>query len=136
MDKLLSAALAARKLAYAPYSHFAVGAAVETESGAVYAGCNIENASFGLANCAERTAIFKAVSSGERRLIRLAVVADSPLPASPCGACRQVMTEFGIRSILMANLQGAVREVTMQELLPFAFDKSDMPGDDTDEQRR
>ncbi|HMM20209.1 MAG TPA: cytidine deaminase [Selenomonadales bacterium] len=131
MEELLRAAAAAREKAYAPYSRFKVGAAVETAGGRLYTGCNVENASFGLTNCAERTAIFKAVSEGEREFLRLAVIADSPEPASPCGACRQVLAEFGIKTVIMCNTKGERREATLRELLPFAFDKTDLPGDDS-----
>ncbi|MDR3592416.1 MAG: cytidine deaminase [Negativicutes bacterium] len=130
MDELIYAATAARSSAYAPYSHFAVGAAVLTASGKIYSGCNVENASYGLTNCAERTAIFKAVSEGERVLTTLAVVADSPHPASPCGACRQVMAEFGISRVIMCNVSGEQQVVSLAELLPFAFTKTELPGDD------
>ncbi|MDF2571323.1 MAG: cdd [Sporomusa sp.] len=125
MEELINAALKARKLAYVPYSGFKVGAAVQGKSGQIYTGCNIENASYGLSNCAERTAIFKAVSEGEKSLIAIAVVADTPGPVSPCGACRQVMAEFGIDQIVLVNLKGEQQKVTMAELLPFSFVKED-----------
>lgn len=129
MEELVKAAISAREQAYVPYSGFKVGAAVQGLSGLIYSGCNIENASYGLSNCAERTAIFKAVSEGEQELIAIAVVADTPGPVSPCGACRQVMAEFGIRKILLANLNGKQRTVTMEELLPFSFAKGDIRKD-------
>ncbi len=129
MEELILAALAARESAYAPYSRFAVGAAVRGGSGRIYSGSNIENASYGLTICAERVAIFKAVSEGEKRLAALAVTADTPLPASPCGACRQVMAEFGINEVVMCNTKGERRTVTLAELLPYAFDKADLPGE-------
>ena len=125
MDELVKIALSAREQAYVPYSGFKVGAAVQGKSGRIYSGCNIENASYGLSNCAERTAIFKAVSEGEQELIAIAVVADTPGPVSPCGACRQVMAEFGIREIMLTNLRGERRAVTIEELLPFSFAKGD-----------
>lgn len=131
MNELIRAARAALANAYAPYSHFRVGAAVLGVSGKIYAGCNVENASYGLTVCAERTAIFKAVSEGEDRLTYLAVIADTPNPASPCGACRQVMAEFGIDKVLMCNTKGQQRIVSLAELLPDAFDSTDLPGDDT-----
>lgn len=115
-----------RENAYTPYSHFKVGAAVLTASGKVYGGCNIENSSYGLTNCAERTAIFKAVSEGEREFAALAVIADTDGPCSPCGACRQVIADFRIPRIIMANLKGDVKIMTLGELLPFAFSDSDM----------
>lgn len=125
MRKLIEAAVNAREKAYVPYSKFKVGAAVLGKSGKIYTGCNIENASYGLSNCAERTAIFKAISEGEKELSTIAVVADTPGPVSPCGACRQVMTEFGIDQILLANLKGDQKVVNMHELLPFSFVKGD-----------
>lgn len=131
MDELVVAAAAARDRAYAPYSRFAVGAAVRGASGRVYGGCNIENASYGLTMCAERVAVFAAVAAGEQRLDALAVVADTPQPASPCGACRQVMAEFGINLVTMCNTKGDRLTVTLAELLPYAFAKTDLPGDET-----
>ncbi|HWQ62162.1 MAG TPA: cytidine deaminase [Negativicutes bacterium] len=129
MDELIKAAVAARAGAYAPYSRFAVGAAVQGAGGRIYSGCNIENASYGLTVCAERVAIFKAVSDGEKRLVTLAVAADTATPASPCGACRQVMAEFGINKVVMCNTKGERLTVTLDELLPYAFDKADLPED-------
>ncbi len=129
MEELISAALIARGSAYAPYSRFAVGAAVRGGSGRIYGGSNIENASYGLTMCAERVAIFKAVSEGEKEIAALAVAADTPSPASPCGACRQVMAEFGINEVVMCNTKGERRTVTLAELLPYAFDKADLPGE-------
>ncbi len=98
-------------------------------SGRIYGGSNIENASYGLTMCAERVAIFKAVSEGEKEIAALAVAADTPSPASPCGACRQVMAEFGINEVVMCNTKGERRTVTLAELLPYAFDKADLPGE-------
>lgn len=122
MDKeLLAAALAARKNAYAPYSKFAVGAAVRTADGKIFTGCNVENASYGLSCCAERCAIFAAVGAGERKFTVLCVVADTKEPVSPCGACRQVMTEFKIPEIILANTNGDVKIYTPEELLPYGF---------------
>ena len=115
-----------RENAYVLYSKFKVGAAVVTEGGKVYGGCNIENSSYPVTNCAERTAIFKAVSEGEMALAALAVVADTDGPCAPCGACRQVIAEFRIPKIIMANMKGAVRTVTLEELLPFAFSGDDL----------
>ena len=122
MDKeLLEAALAARERAYAPYSKFLVGAAVRAESGKIYTGCNIENASYGLTVCAERNALFSAVGAGERKFTALCVVGDTEEPISPCGACRQVMAEFKVPCIILANLKGDVKEYTLGELLPLGF---------------
>ena len=115
-----------REHAYVPYSKFKVGAVVVTETGKVYGGCNIENSSYPLTNCAERTAIFKAVSEGETTLTALAVVADTEGPCAPCGACRQVIAEFHIPKVIMANMKGAVKTVTLGELLPFAFSSEDL----------
>ncbi|MBQ5759605.1 MAG: cytidine deaminase [Schwartzia sp.] len=125
-NELIEIAQQYRENAYTPYSHFKVGAAVLTASGKVYGGCNIENSSYGLTNCAERTAIFKAVSEGEREFAALAVIADTDGPCSPCGACRQVIADFRIPRIIMANLKGDVKTMTLGELLPFAFSDSDM----------
>jgi cytidine deaminase len=130
LDELIQAAKTAMTNAYAPYSHFAVGAAVLAASGKIYSGSNVENASYGLTNCAERTAIFKAVSEGERVFTTLAVIADSLHPASPCGACRQVMAEFGVSQVIMCNLKGEKQMASLAKLLPSAFTKTDLPGDD------
>jgi cytidine deaminase len=127
-EKIKKLALAARANAYAPYSCFAVGAAVETETGKFFSGCNVENSSFGLTNCAERSAVFNAVSAGERALRRLAVVADTPLPVAPCGACRQVMCEFGIKEVVMFNTAGETKVVQLAELLPYAFGLDQVKG--------
>ncbi len=124
--ELIEAASKYRENSYSPYSHFKVGAAVLTKDGKVYGGCNIENSSYGLTNCAERTAIFKAVSEGEREFAALAVIADTDGSCSPCGACRQVIADFRIPRIIMANLRGEVKVVTLSELLPFAFSDSDL----------
>nr|WP_320145916.1 cytidine deaminase [uncultured Anaeromusa sp.] len=120
---VLEAALAVRNRAYAPYSHFAVGAAVQAKSGAIYSGCNVENVSYGLTICAERTALFQAIAAGEREFSFLVVVADTPQPVAPCGACRQVMAEFGVDTIVLANLAGDVCVYRLEELLPAAFRK-------------
>ena len=123
---LIKAAKAAREFSYSPYSKFKVGAAVLTKNGKIYSGCNIENASYGITNCAERTAIFKAVSEGERELEALAVIADTDGPTAPCGACRQVIAEFKINKIIMANLNGDTKIVTLQEILPYSFSDKDL----------
>lgn len=124
--ELMKMARKARQNAYAPYSHFAVGAALLAESGKVYTGCNIENASYGLTCCAERNAIFAAVGAGERRFKMLAVAADSPKPVAPCGACRQVIAEFGIPLVVMGNLKEATKTMTAEELLPYGFGQESM----------
>ena len=124
--ELLKLATSYRQKAYIPYSHFAVGAAVLTAQGNYYGGCNIENASYGATNCAERTAIFKAVSEGEQDIVALAVIADTAEPVTPCGICRQVIAEFAIPVIVMGNLQGATQTVDWKQLLPGAFLAKDM----------
>ena len=123
---LLDNALRARQTAYAPYSGYLVGAAIQTSDGRIWGGCNVENASYGLSNCAERTAVFAAVAGGATRpIVAVAVVTDDG--GTPCGACRQVLAEFAPRDgsplvILLANSAGEiVRETTLGELLPFAF---------------
>ena len=120
-QELLNAAISARERAYAPYSKFLVGAAVMAKSGKIYTGCNIENASYGLTVCAERNALFSAVGAGEREFTALCVVGDTEAPISPCGACRQVMAEFKVPRIILANLKGDVKEYTLEELLPYGF---------------
>lgn len=127
-EQLIKAANEGRNHAYASYSNFLVGAAVLADDGQIYHGCNIENASYGLSNCAERTAIFKAVSAGNRKIKAMAIVADTVGPVAPCGACRQVMSEFCDQDtkIYLTNLHGDIAEWTMAELLPGAFNGSDM----------
>lgn len=121
-ESLLALARAARARAYAPYSNFAVGAALLTEEGAVFTGSNLENASFGLTVCAERVAIWSAVHAGCRRFRRIAVAADCSPPPAPCGACRQVMWEYAREiTVVAGNLQGEVIERSLAELLPEAF---------------
>ena len=122
MDKkLLAAALAARENAYAPYSKFKVGSAVETADGHIFTGCNVENASYGLTCCAERNAVFAAIGSGARSFKALCVVADTEEPVAPCGACRQVLAEFPFEKILLANCKGLTKVMTVAELLPYSF---------------
>ena len=118
---LIESARQVREKAYAPYSHFKVGAAVRTKSGRVFTGCNVENLSFGLTICAERVAVGAAVAAGERDFEALAVVADSKEPVTPCGACRQVLAEFSTTlPVCSANLEGAIYESSIAELLPRA----------------
>ena len=127
MDPLLAAAIAAREHAYAKYSNFRVGAAVELEDGRIVTGCNVENASYGLTICAERVAIFKAISDGAkpRTFRRVAVCADTERLTPPCGACRQILWEFcGDVPVILTNLHGVTREFTVGRLIPEAFDDS------------
>lgn len=125
-EELIKAAREARERAYAPYSGFKVGAAVLGASGKMYGGCNVENASYGLTQCAERTAICSAVAAGERALEAIAILADTPDATAPCGACRQVIAEFRIPRVILANLAGRRRAVTLEALLPGAFSPQDM----------
>jgi len=125
MNTLIEAAKAARERAHAPFSHFKVGAAIEDEHGHIYTGCNIENASYGLTLCAERVAIFKAISEGAGKLLRIAIVADTPSPTPPCGACRQILWEFmGDVDVTLVNLADQQETVKMSVILPRAFDAS------------
>lgn len=127
-QQLIEEAKKAREKAYAPYSKFKVGAAVLTADGKVYHGCNIENAAYSLCNCAERTALFSAYGHGDRQFTMLAVVADTEGPVAPCGACRQVISELCSQDmkVVMTNLQGNIKEVTVEELLPGAFTSEDL----------
>lgn len=128
IKELVKLSIEAREKAYVPYSNFKVGAAVEMEDGSVYTGCNIENASYGAANCAERTAIFKAASEGHRVIKKIAVVGDMSAFTSPCGICRQVIAEFAsddIEIIIVKN-QDEYQVKTLEEILPGAFRKSDL----------
>jgi cytidine deaminase len=122
---LLDLARAARELAYAPYSHFHVGAALQTRDGRPFPGCNVENAAYGLCNCAERTALFSAIAAGYKPgdFSAMAVVADTPEPVTPCGACRQVLAELCGPSmpVLLGNMAGATRLTTVEALLPDGF---------------
>jgi cytidine deaminase len=115
---LIEQAIAARQRAYAPYSNFQVGAALLAKDGRVFTGCNVENLSYGLTICAERNAVFAAMAAGVREFTAIAIVADTREPISPCGACRQVMAEFGDFKVLSATLGGKVFESTVSELLP------------------
>ncbi len=125
--QLESAARRAAKASYSPYSKFRVGAAVLTGSGRIYAGTNVENASYGLCNCAERTAIFTAAAAGERVVKAVAVYTPTPQPTAPCGACRQVINEFGPDALVISVCQGSSRlETTLDQLLPSAFGPSDL----------
>lgn len=122
-EKLIEAAVKVRENAHAPYSNFKVGAAVETKNGKIFTGCNVENASYGLTICAERVAIFKAISEGETEFTQIAVVADTSELTPPCGACRQIIWEFcGDIPVIFSNLEGVTETLQMKELLPRAFD--------------
>jgi cytidine deaminase len=122
---LIAAATAAREHAHAPYSKFRVGAALRAISGRIFTGCNIENATLGLTICAERLAVFKALSEGERGFNAVAVVAQTDVPTPPCGACRQILWEFcGDAEVVLANLKGQVTLHRMSLLFPEAFDRS------------
>jgi len=121
--ELIDAAADVRKRAYAPYSNFKVGAAVETEDGAIYTGCNVESASYGLTVCAERVAIWKGISRGVTKFGRIAVVVDTEELTPPCGVCRQIIWEFcGDVPVILANLHGKTETIMMSDLLPRAFD--------------
>lgn len=124
-DFLLTAALAAREHAFAPFSKFKVGAAVEDESGHIHSGCNVESATYGLTVCAERIAIFKAISEGARQFRRVAVAADTDLLTPPCGACRQILWEFcGDIEIALVNPRGKIETYRLKDLFPKPFDVS------------
>ena len=123
-EALVAAARKAREHAVADFSHFKVGAALETDSGEIITGCNMENATYGLTICAERVAIFKALSEGKRTFTRIAVVADTSAPTPPCGACRQIIWEFcGDVEVLIADLTEVKATMRMTDLLPLPFDR-------------
>jgi cytidine deaminase len=125
MNKLMEAALAARANAHAPFSNFKVGAAIEDETGRIFTGCNVENATYGLTICAERVAVFKALSEGARKFTRIAVAADTGVLTPPCGACRQILWEFcGDAELTLVNLQGKTETFRLKELFPRPFDAS------------
>jgi len=125
MDPLISAAIHARENAHAPFSKFKVGAAVEDDTGRLHTGCNVENATYGLTVCAERIAVFKAISEGARRFKRVAVAADTEALTPPCGACRQILWEFcGDIEVVLVNLNGKSETVRLGALLPMPFDAS------------
>lgn len=128
MNQLIEEAKIAMEKAYVPYSKFKVGAALVTDEGKIYHGCNIENAAYSMTNCAERTALFKAYSEGDRKFSLLVVVADTDRPVSPCGACRQVISELCPQDmkVVLTNLKGDIKELTVEELLPGAFSSEDL----------
>lgn len=122
---LIETALAARANAHAPFSHFQVGAALEGDDGRVFTGCNIENATYGLTVCAERVAVWKAISEGVRKFQRIAVAADTDILTPPCGACRQILWEFcGDMEVTLVNLRGKMETLRLKELFPRPFDAS------------
>jgi cytidine deaminase len=122
-EELIEAAKSVRENAYAPFSEFRVGAALETDDGEIIAGCNVESASYGLTVCAERVAIWKAISQGKRKIKHIAVVADTEELTPPCGVCRQIIWEFGGDiPVILANLKGKTEVLQMKDLLPRAFD--------------
>ena len=118
-DELIAAAWKVREMAYAPYSNFRVGAALLAGDGRIFPGCNVENISYGLTNCAERVAMGAAIAAGARSFEKVVVVADTAKPISPCGACRQVLAEFGVKTVILANRTERV-EFSLEELLPRA----------------
>lgn len=125
MNTLTESALEARKNSHAPFSHFLVGAALEAEDGRVFTGCNVENATYGLTVCAERVAVFKAISEGARKFRRIAVAADTDVLTPPCGACRQILWEFcGDVEVTLTNLHGKTEKLRMKDLFPRPFDAS------------
>ncbi|WP_282154784.1 cytidine deaminase [Cytobacillus gottheilii] len=128
ITQLIEEAKVAREKAYVPYSKFKVGAALLTDEGTVIHGCNIENAAYSMTNCAERTALFKAYSDGITKFKAIAVVADTGGPVAPCGACRQVISELCSKDtkIILTNLNGAIKELSVEELLPGAFSPEDL----------
>lgn len=130
IQKLYDAAVKVRLNSYSPYSKFKVGAALLLNDGNIIVGTNVENASYGLANCAERNALFSSISLGYKKndIIALLVVADTDAPCSPCGACRQVITELMNKdaNVILTNLKNDIKELTVKELLPFSFSKDDL----------
>ena len=125
-EELVEMAMDARRLAYAPYSKFKVGAALLGSNGVIYMGCNVENASYPATNCAERTAMFQAVANGAKEFHRMVICADTPEPIAPCGACRQVMVELAPQmEVLLINQEGKQIFTTVEKLMPYSF--SDFP---------
>ncbi len=125
MDHLIDAAREVRERAHAPFSGFKVGAAIEDENGRVFTGCNVENATYGLSVCAERSAVLKAISEGAGKLKRIAVIADTDVLTPPCGACRQILWEFcGDAELILANLDGKQEALSMKQIFPRPFDAS------------
>ncbi|KRM79313.1 hypothetical protein FC84_GL001487 [Lapidilactobacillus dextrinicus DSM 20335] len=129
MNELIEQAQQARRQAYVPYSHFAVGAAVLTDDGKIFQGCNIENGSYGMTICAERVAMFNAVLAGYHHFKTIAVTGDTHGAVSPCGACRQVMTEFmhADDQVILTNLNNDIKKFTVDQILPYSFSLKDDP---------
>ncbi|MDP4162200.1 MAG: cytidine deaminase [Bacillota bacterium] len=128
MKQLMNEAIKAREFAYTPYSKFKVGAALLSKDGKVFHGCNIENAAYGMCNCAERTALFNAVSQGVTEFSTMVVVADTGRPVPPCGACRQVISELCApeMEVVLTNLKGDIQKLKVEDLLPGAFSPKDL----------
>lgn len=130
LNNLINEAIKARENAYTPYSNFKVGAAILLKNGIYIKGCNVENASYGLCNCAERTALFKMISDGYNKddVVAMAIVGDTKNPISPCGACRQVMNEllYTNTPVILANLKKDIKEMKVADLLPYSFDEGDL----------
>ena len=127
-EELLARARAVQANAWARYSGFRVGAAVETDDGSVHVGCNVENASYPMTICAERAAVAAAIAAGHRRIVRVAIATDADAPVAPCGACRQVLAEFGPEMTVLSEAGGRTGEWTLDELLPARFSEVDLPG--------
>lgn len=126
-EELIGAAIRAREMAVAPYSSFKVGAVAVTANGKIFTGCNVENSTFGLTMCAERVAIFKALSEGERNIVKVVVVADTPQPCYPCGACRQIIWDFAPKAdVVCANLKNENIVFKAGDLIPYAFGDGDL----------
>ena len=126
-EELCAKAQEMTKMAYAPYSNFRVGAALECTDGTVFTGCNIENAAYGPTNCAERTAVFKAVSEGYRSFVRIAIAGETEQFCAPCGVCRQVLQEFAPElEVILVNKNGDTMELTLPQLLPYSFGSANL----------
>jgi len=126
VEMLYEEAMKTRENAYAPYSNFKVGASLLLDNGEIFSGCNVENASYGLSLCAERNAIFSAVAKGKCKFKAMLIVAEGEAPVKPCGACRQVMAEFGDFDVYLANTKGKIEKTRVSELLPNAFSPKDL----------
>ena len=130
LAEAIAAATQAREHAYAPYSRFAVGAALLDAEGGIHIGCNVENASYGLTQCAERAAVTAATAAGRRSIVACVIVTDTPTPTMPCGACRQVLAELGMDIVVVSQtLEGSEVRTTVRDLLPLAFNPSVLPGE-------